>query len=284
MESQMAYKTIMVALNEVDRVDTLLDFTIEAADYQNAHVIGLYVIPAVQVYPSVAIDLSPQIFEAYGNFFKRHARHVKEMFESRMRRSGLAFEWCLIRGETPLVADSVIEHGMAADLIIASQVERSDSFGVELDFVGRLVMGLGRPLLLVPTAARFKNLCRSVLIGWNGTREAARAAFDAIPLLEQAEAVTITWVDPQKTLEGPRTVPCAELATALTRHGIKTTAEGFPTAGLTAGEALKMRAIDLGVDLLVMGAYGHTRISEFVFGGATEYMLKEMPIPIFMSH
>ena len=280
----MAYKTIMVSLNEVDRVESLLDFAIETADYQNAHVVGLYVIPAVQVYPSVAIDLSPQIIEAYRNFFKRHAHQVKETFETRMRRTGLPFEWCLIHGETPLVADSVIEHGMAADLIIASQVDRGDSFGVELDFVERLVMGLGRPLLLVPIAARFKTLGRNVLIGWNGTREAARAAFDAIPLLQQSETVTITWVDPQKTLEAARTVPCAELATALTRHGIKTTAEGLPTAGLTAGEALKMRAIDLGADLLVMGAYGHTRISEFVFGGATAYMLKQMPIPILMSH
>jgi nucleotide-binding universal stress UspA family protein len=284
MESQMAYKTIMVCLNEVDRIERLLDFAIEIADDQNAHILGLYVIPAVQIYPSVTIDVSPQIFESYRNFFKRHAQRVRESFESRMRRSGLPLEWCLVHGETPLVADTVIEHGMAADLIVASQVDRADSFGVELDFIERRVMGLGRPLLLVPTAGRFGTLRGKALIGWNGTREAARAAFDAIPLLQQAEAVTITWVDPQRTLEASRIVPCAELATALTRHGITTTAEGFPTAGLTAGEALKMRALDLGADLLVMGAYGHTRISEFVFGGATAFMLKHAPIPILMSH
>ena len=102
--------------------------------------------------------------------------------------------------------------------------------------------------------------------------------------LQQAEAVTITWVDPQKSLEAPRAVPCAELATALARHNVRATAEGFPTTGLTAGQALKMRAIDLEADLLVMGAYGHTRISEFVFGGATDFMLKNMPVPILMSH
>ena len=280
----MTYKTIMVCLNEVDRIERLLDFAIEIADHQNAHILGLYVIPAVQIYPSVTIDVSSQVFDAYREFFKRHAQRVKDSFDSCMRRSGLRAEWCLVNGETPLVANAVIEHGMAADLIIASQVDRSDSFGVELDFVERLVMGLGRPLLLVPNATTSRTLRGKVLIGWNGTREAARAAFDAIPLLQQAEAVTITWVDPQKTLEAPRTVPCAELATALTRHSVTTTAEGFPTAGLTAGQALKMRALDLGADLLVMGAYGHTRISEFVFGGATDFMLKNMPIPILMSH
>jgi nucleotide-binding universal stress UspA family protein len=280
----MTYKTIMVCLNEVDRIERLLDFAIEIADHQNAHILGLYVIPAVQIYPSVTIDVSCQVFEAYREFFKRQAHRVKESFDSCMRRSGPKSEWCLVNGETPLVADTVIEHGMAADLVIASQVDRSDSFGVELDFVERLVMGLGRPLLLVPNATTSRTLRGKVLIGWNGTREAARAAFDAIPLLQQAEAVTITWVDPQKTLEAPRSVPCAELATALTRHNVTTTAEGFPTAGLTAGQALKMRALDLGADLLVMGAYGHTRISEFVFGGATDFMLKNMPIPILMSH
>jgi nucleotide-binding universal stress UspA family protein len=271
-------------LNEVDRVERLLDFAVEIAGHQNAHILGLYVIPAVQIYPSVAIDLSCQVFEAYREFFKRHAHVVKETFDSRMRREGLKFEWCLVHGETPLVADAVIEHGMAADLLIASQVDRNDNFGVELDFVERLVMGLGRPLLLVPNATSSRTLRGKVLIGWNGTKEAARAAFDAIPLLQQAEAVTITWVDPQKTLEAPRTVPCAELATALSRHDVTATAEGFPTAGLTAGQALKMRAVDLGAGLLVMGAYGHTRISEFVFGGATDFMLKNMQMPILMSH
>jgi nucleotide-binding universal stress UspA family protein len=280
----MGYRTIMVCLNEVERIERLLNLAVEIADHQDAHILGMYVVPAVQIYPSVTIDVSSQVFEAYREFFKRHADRVKEAFEGHMRRSGIRFEWCLVNGETPLVADTVIEHGMSADLIIASQVDRNDSFGVELDFIERLVMGLGRPLLLVRNATTSRTLRGKVLIGWNGTREAARAAFDAIPLLQQAETVTITWVDPQKTLESPRTVPCAELATALTRHDIAATAEGFPTAGLTAGQALQMRALDLGADLIVMGAYGHTRISEFVFGGATDFMLKHMPIPILMSH
>ena len=74
----MTYKTIMVCLNEVDRIERLLDFAIEIADHQNAHILGLYVIPAVQIYPSVTIDVSSQVFDAYREFFKRHAHRVKE--------------------------------------------------------------------------------------------------------------------------------------------------------------------------------------------------------------
>ena len=115
----MTYKTVMVCLNEVNRIERLLDFATEIADHQSAHIVGLYVIPAVQIYPSVTIDLSCHVFEAYREFFKQHAQHVKDSFDSCMRRSGLNSEWYLVHGETPLVADTVIEHGMAADLVDA---------------------------------------------------------------------------------------------------------------------------------------------------------------------
>jgi nucleotide-binding universal stress UspA family protein len=168
--------------------------------------------------------------------------------------------------------------------LIASQVNAESNTGVELDFVERVIMGSGRPVLLVPYALDFAGCGRRALIAWNGTRESARAAFDAVPLLKSAESVTISWVDPQKALDTPGSLPGAELANALARHGIKATAEGFPTAGLTAGEALKTRLADLGADLLVMGAYGHTRVREFVFGGATRFILETMPVPVLMSH
>jgi len=82
----MACRTILVCLNEIDRIERLLDFAVEIADHQNAHILGLYVIPTVQIYPSVTIDLSCQVFEAYREFFKRHAQRVKDSFDNRMRR------------------------------------------------------------------------------------------------------------------------------------------------------------------------------------------------------
>ena len=98
------------------------------------------------------------------------------------------------------------------------------------------------------------------------------------------DKVTVIWVDPQKVFEAPGAVPGAELAVTLARHGINAVAEGFPTAGLSEGEALSMRARDLGANLLVMGAYGHTRLREYVFGGATRFMLNKILIPTLMSH
>ncbi len=280
----MSYKTIVLVLNELGRARHLVDLAADIAERQNAHIVGLYVIPAVTVYPSIGMDLGANIFEGFRVFFQRHAETVKAIFEDRTRRSGISCEWRCVESASPVIADTAIEHGLQSDVLIVSQVDPKSDTGVELDFVERVVMGVGRPVLIVPYGKDFASVGRRALVAWNGTRESARAAFDAVPLLQQCEAVTISWVDPQKTFETPGSVPGAELATAFARHGIKPTAEGFPTAGLTVGEALNLRATDLDVDLLVMGAYGHTRLREFVFGGATRFMLEKMAVPILISH
>lgn len=280
----MSYKTIVLVLNEVGRAKLLVDLAADIAERQEAHVTALYVIPSATVYPSIGMDLGPHIFEGFRVFFQSHAETVKAVFEERMRRSGLTTEWRCVDAASPVIADAAIEHGLQADLVIVSQVDPDSDTGVELDFVERVVMGAGRPVLVVPLGKAFESVGTRALVGWNGTRESARAAFDAVPLLKRCESVTITWVDPQKTFETPGVAPGAELASALSRHGVTCTAEGFPTSGLTAGEALGLRASDLGADLLVMGAYGHSRMRQFVFGGATRFMLEKMPVPVLLSH
>lgn len=276
--------TIMVSLNEVGRAKALMEVAFDLAARQNAHLVGLYVIPAIQVFPSIGMELAPQVFEGYRDFFKAHARSIRDSFEETAKRHGIAAEWRLVESNSPVIADATIEHGMVCDLLIASQVDPRSQTGVELDFPHRVVMGLGRPVLLIPFGHEVRSVGTTALVAWNGTREAARAAFDALPLLAKAQAVTITWVDPQKTLEAPGSIPGAELATVLARHGIKVTAEGYPTAGLTVGEALRLKALDLGADLVVMGAYGHSRMREYVFGGATRFMLENMTVPVLLSH
>jgi nucleotide-binding universal stress UspA family protein len=108
--------------------------------------------------------------------------------------------------------------------------------------------------------------------------------FDALPLLRLVKETRLVWVDPYKESEAAGSVPGAEEAAVLARHGIKAVAEPMMTDGYNAGEALLMRANDLGADLLVMGAYAHSRMREFVFGGATRHVLEHMTIPVLMSH
>lgn len=281
----MTYKTISVSLNEVSRVEPVLTFAADLAQKdRDAHLIGVYVIPAVQIYPNISGTVVPMVIEEYREFFQNQAERVHELFEDITRRMGLRSEWRSVNSASPLISDSIIEHGRESDLIIVSEVGSATEIGIESDFVERVVMASGRPVLVIPKSGVVSPLQGDALIGWNGSREAARAAFDAVPLLKRMDKVTVIWIDPQKVFETPGAVPGAELAVALARHGINAVAEGFPTAGLPEGEALSMRAQDLGASLLVMGAYGHTRLREYVFGGATRFMLKKILIPTLMSH
>lgn len=282
----MAYKTILVCLNEIARNPVLLDLTSDIAEKQNAHVIGLYVLPAVRIYPAVGPGMYAEVIEEFRESFKARSAEVRHQFDSHMQAKGLAAEWRFVDSRSPEIAATVIEHARQADLAVVSQVDPdsdSDS-GIDIDFAERIVMDSGRPVLVVPAFGTFTRCGPRALVGWNGRREAARAAFDAVPLLQACDTVQVTWLDPQDDMNVPGSLAGAELATALARHGIKVTAEAMPTSGLGAGESLLSHASDLGADLLVMGAYGHSRTREYVFGGATRTILGSMTIPVLMSH
>jgi len=280
----MALGTILVCLNEVDRVDVLLSVTANLAQNHDAHVIGLYVVPAMQVYPEVGFHLTESMIEGQSNFFAERAEKVKQHFDEAMRVNGFKGEFRKMSSSSPLMANGAIEYARHADLVIASQVNPNSMDGVEIDFTEQLVMRSGRPTLLVPISGKFNTVGQRVIVGWNATRESARAVFDAVPILKKSSQVWLVWADPQHEMDLAHELPGSEIATALARHQINAIAESLPTDKLGAGEALLNRVADRGADLLVMGAYGHSRMREFVFGGATRSILQQMTVPVLLSH
>jgi len=194
------------------------------------------------------------------------------------------FDFHQIDARTPVIADEVIAQGRSCDLVVVSATNPDEITGVERDFVEQVVMAVGRPVIVLPAKGDARISLAEIVVGWDGGREAARAAFDALPLLKQAQKVRVVRIDPQKdpTLRG--SVAGADLAETLARHGIKAEAQGYPTDGLDEGQALMRCAEDTGAGLIVMGAYGHSRLAEFIFGGATRFVLTRMTRPVLMSH
>lgn len=280
----MAYKSILVSLNEIGRLDELIAAAVALGTPFKAHVTGLYVIPAAQIYPSVGFEAAPQVFDGHQIFYRNNAPKVRAAFEGAMNRNGLAFGFAEVEAKSPLISDEVLARGSSADIILISATDAEQTTGVELDCVERIVMGAGRPVIVLPVKGRAEIKLDEIVVGWNNSREAARAAFDALPLLKKAKTVRIVRADPQKEPELRHAVAGADLAEALARHGVKATAEGYPTGGSDAGQALLQRAGDTGAGLVVMGAYGHSRLREFVFGGATQFVLSRMTVPVLMSH
>ena len=146
------------------------------------------------------------------------------------------------------------------------------------------MLSAGRPALVVPDIGAGKTLGRRVMIAWDTGREAARAVNDALPILQQAEAVTVLSVNPRPGIDLHGEEPGADIALHLTRHGVKVEVQRTQVEEINIGDTILSRLADLGSDLLVMGAYGHSRLREVVLGGVTRTLLESMTVPVLMSH
>jgi nucleotide-binding universal stress UspA family protein len=192
----------------------------------------------------------------------------------------VAIEWRKISGE---VVDAAQLHCRYADLVVIGQGGREDDESTVSDYLPEsLLMGAGRPVLIVPSYGRFQSVGERVLVAWNRTRESTRAVHDALPFLTRAKAVTVLEANP--TAGGAPHIAGAEIAQHLARHGVKVEVEVSVVNEVSTGSALLSRAAEIGADLLVMGAYGHSRLREYTLGGVTRHILKHMTLPVLMSH
>jgi nucleotide-binding universal stress UspA family protein len=276
----MAYKTILVCLNEIERLPQLISVARDLGVRFNAHVSGLYVIPAIQVYPSDGYGGAANFFDGTRVYFQNHLAKVKEAFETAMQMDKLSYETHVVDSALPSIANEMIDNCRNVDLVVISNTDRDKSGEVESDFVETFVLAAGRPVLILPYKGEVKLKTDQIMVGWNDSRESSRAVFDALPFLQKAKLTRLVTVD----VPAGGKLPAASIAEALDRHGVKTEITDVVSDGMSVGETLLRAANDHGADLIVLGAYGHSRFSEMVFGGATRHILRNLDRPILMSH
>jgi len=152
---------------------------------------------------------------------------------------------------------------------------------------GRVLEGAlfssGKPVLLAPEGSKASLRPKRVMIAWDSRLEASNAVTSAMDLLSAADAVHVVLVDPIGDEGGQGAEPGADIATYLARHGVKVTVDRLPSQGRTVAETLRQHAIDASADLLVMGAYGHSRLRQRIFGGVTRSMVDEPPLAVLMT-
>jgi nucleotide-binding universal stress UspA family protein len=285
----MAFKDILVHLDGGPRSATRLAIAAGLAGRFGAHLTGVYVvdIPSVEFFYGTAMPLAgggaEQLVDQIRADAVAAAAQVETAFREVLRREGLDGEWRLVEGNLPA---TVALHARYADLTVVGQVnayEHRGDLGHDAVAVAA-VMNSGRPVLAVPFAGDFPTLGQRVLVAWNASREAARAVNDALPLLREAASVTVLAVNPRRGINGHGDVPAADIALHLARHGVRAEAAHTVATDIPDGEALLSYAADIGADLIVCGAYGHSRARELVFGGVTRTLLAEMTAPVFLSH
>jgi nucleotide-binding universal stress UspA family protein len=191
-------------------------------------------------------------------------------------------EWQLAEVASNGLLGTVMERGRAADLVIVGQTDPDRDLYPERDFPEHLALAIGRPVLVIPYAGRYPVIGRNVVIAWKAERAAVRAVFDALPLLQGAQNVHILEIDRR---EDERTLDSGVvIAASLARHAVKATVRTSVAPDISIGDAILSRLADLDADLLVMGAYGHARMRELVFGGVTRHIAGHMTVPTLFSH
>ena len=258
----MVFKDLLVLLDGDETARERIAVAAALAARFDAHLIGLYatLLPEraseVDEFALIDFGLLNVPYRQAQTAVREDADRVRGLFEGIAARHSVSAEWRFASGYP---ADLAALHGRYADLIVLGQLDPEQPETRSLQLRPRpeeVAMIAGRPVLIVPYTGHFDQIGRRVLIGWDASREAARAVNDAIPLLSSAEAVTVLTIDAEQSPNGHRDIPRADIALHLARHGAQAEVERTVSAGIGIGNTLLSRAADFGADLLVMGAYG----------------------------
>jgi len=200
-----------------------------------------------------------------------------------LTKEGISFSVETKYTEAAWADDEIGERARYADLTLVG-----DGLTLDPELRSRTIDGTlfssARPVLIMPKGKPARLDPRTVVLAWNSRLEAARAAREALEMLAGAETVYVTMVDPRSTYGKNGEEPGADIAGYLARHGVSVSVERLPSGGHRVDDVINRFASDVAADLIVMGAYGHSRMRERVFGGVTRSMLENAVIPVLMAH
>jgi nucleotide-binding universal stress UspA family protein len=280
----MSLKNLLVHIDDKATCEKRVDAAIALAQGFDAHLAAVMLVAEPHVPPALGVHIPADVLSRQREESAAEAAAVLEAVRQRGDKAGKSIE---VRHEWVMLDDFAAAFARQArhyDLSIVGQVD-PDEGDVDAELVAEAAfMQSGRPTLMIPYIGARNLPPKRALVAWDGSREAARAVNDALPLLAKTESVTILVVDPGSLKGRVGDQPGADLATHLARHGLTTELVTAASGGLGAGDVIIGQATDIGADLVVMGGYGHSRLRELVLGGATQSMLDHMPVPVLISH
>jgi nucleotide-binding universal stress UspA family protein len=249
----------------------------------DAHLIGAAMTGVSRtVYRHGIVDTRDPNLSRHLDILRDKARQELQEFDTIVRAAGVrSFKQCVVDDDA---AGGLALQARHCDIVIIGQCDPDEPLrGRHADLPQHVVMHAGRPVLVIPYAGSVAHVGSKVLIGWDAGREAARAVADAMPVLARAKSIHLAVFNPYAIPGEHGVAPGAGIGQYFERHGIRVEILA-PSAKGNTGTALLSLARDLGIDLIVMGAYGHTRLREVVLGGVTRTMLHAMTVPVLMSH
>jgi len=274
---------IVVFIDGQTETESILEFAGMLAQEHRARLISVFMQPAPIVTPAETFARGKGMqstIEVHRAQLERIEAQRHAQFEDIVRRHGIRpeSEWRSL----PYLSSEVGVHAYYADLAVIARPESAGETAGPPGLAESLVLSSGRPIIMFPPRGTVSQV-RRMLVAWNATRESIRAVADALPLLVKAEAVEVLVVDHQRHPAGHGQEPGADIARHLARHGAHVEVRRITSGGKDVGQLLLSQAAAFGADLLVMGAYGHSHLREWMFGGVTRTVLYEAGLPVLMS-
>ncbi len=278
----MTPKTILVCLTTPDHAATLLKVAVPLARKHGAHLIGLHTVEALVVYPGIAMHIPEPAFAAFNESQRQESDAIKGVFSKHTEHEDFVSEFRLLRAEAESATVRMIESARAADLVIMAQEDKNADRYDQRNAQALVIRESGRPVIVVPLDYEGPDIGQNIVLGWSDTREAARAAHDMLDIADPGAELTVLRVGPAKkdVLKDDDAIDMSEM---FARHGVKPTLEHREAAGNSIAEVLGAVAFEKGADLIVTGAFGHSKAYDFVIGATTYTLLKEQKIPILFS-
>jgi len=278
------FKDLLVTVDTSPASTQRVSLAVQLARRCGAHLVGLFINPPAPVAPYIGAEGSAvglaEMIKSYEEGSHAEAVAAGKHFADSCDREGVTYEWREVSGVPDEVA---VVHARYSDLAILGQID-PDSNAIADLAPEAVALQSGRPILVVPYVGKFDTVGERVLVAWNASREATRAVNDAMPILTTAKSVTVLAANPKKGKAGHGDMPGADIALHLARHGVKAEAAATKATDIDIGNLLLSTAADIDADLIVMGAYGHSRMRELLMGGATRSILQTMTVPVLLSH
>ena len=253
----------------------------ELAERLGAHLTGVY---ARRVFPFPvygAMPTSADVVDIYYTIQDNQESAAHRTFDQHIGQDDPKVSWRVITGS---VTGVIANEARYSDLLILGQPDPDDKVSLNKGLADQIIFSAGRPCLMIPHTGAASGFGKDPLIAWDGSREAARAVHDALSLLQLAGKVTVLTVQPEKISEDLGDLPGAMIAEHLARHDIAVEVKVLNGKVPDTSEAIMSYVHENGHDLIVMGAYGHSRLREIVLGGVTRHIMAHMEVPVLMSH
>ena len=277
----MAYNDILVALTSYPEPTpvSVVEDAVSVAAALGAHIAALSCEMHVQVpghFISGSVVGLPGVIAGEAGKSRKNAQDLLAAFEAAAAKSGVSRESILQKCKSFEVPALLVEYARLRDLTIMPA--SNDRWYAEA-----VIFGSGKPTVILPESPSPRAFeLGTVAVAWDFSRAAARAVADAIPLLEKSKKVRVVTVLNEKHMDNKHSAE--ELSKNLSRHGIDVVLDRVDAKGRPIGDVLEAYVASHASDMLVMGAYGHSRLREFVLGGATKSLLLKPPLPILFSH